>query len=92
MGESPNQGSKGIPISLLEQRKETTIMRKALLVVLVLAAVAAVLGPAFAFAQEPMGVASATDMLPAIALVASGALALLGGAVSYAVRRRHEGR
>jgi hypothetical protein len=67
-------------------------MRKTLLVVLVLAVLVAILGPAFAFAQEPMGMASATDMLPAIALVASGTLALVGGAVSYAVRRRHEGR
>jgi hypothetical protein len=66
-------------------------MKKTLLVVLVPAFVVALLGPAFAFAQEPLGAAQVTDALPAIALVASGLLALLGGAVSYALRRRSEG-
>ena len=63
-------------------------MRKILLALLVLALGAAVMGPAFAFAQEPMGVATATDVLPAVALVASGVLALVGTAVSYVWRRR----
>jgi hypothetical protein len=74
-----------------ERERRVTIMRKTLLAVLVLALGAAILGPAFAFAQEPMGVTSAADMLPAVALVASGVLALVGGAVSYALRRHHEG-
>ena len=58
-----------------------------LFALLILALGAAVMGPAFAFAQEPMGVASGSDMLPAIALVASGVLALIGTAVSYVWRR-----
>jgi hypothetical protein len=65
-------------------------MKKTLLIVLVPAFVVAILGPAFAFAQEPVGVAQVTDALPAIALVASGLLALVGGAVSYVLRRRGE--
>jgi hypothetical protein len=67
-------------------------MKRTLLVLLVLAFAAAIFGPAFAFAQEPLGIAYATDMLPAVALVASGLLALIGGVVSYALRRHGEGR
>jgi hypothetical protein len=63
-------------------------MKRVFSAVLVLTLLASILAPALAFAQEPLGSDALVDMMPAIALVASGLLALAGAVVGYLWRQR----